>query len=209
MHDDPHEGGAHGEDREHVVVVAMGEVGHLVLARRDVRAEQRRGGHAEPVAASRHVIELEGETPQHLREGHGEDAEEDLRVAHAHEAEEGRDERRRDDAAHHQHLEGRDLEVLDEQGHRVGAHAEIGGVSEGEQSRVAQQEIEAEGGDGHDKTVGEQRGLVRLDQPREEREGHEERDDPAQHAKRRQGERAHGRPKTPAGRISSTTAAMR
>jgi hypothetical protein len=82
-------------------------------------------------------------------------------------------------------------------------------VSEGEQAGVAEEEIEAEGGDGHDEAVGEQRGLVGLDQPREKREDHEDGDDPPQDAHRGQGERAHGRPKTPAGRMSSTTAAMR
>ena len=149
VHDDPHHGHADDEDREHVVVVPVGQEVELVLRRRRMNAaEQGRRGHAEAVGAAGHPEELEGEAPQHLGQRHREDAEEDLRVADAEQrrrarppAAEARMPARRNS------LHGVELEVLDDEGHRVGAHAEVGGVAEGQEAGVAQQQVEAERGD--------------------------------------------------------------
>ena len=84
---------------EHVVVVGGSRsAGMRRRPWQSIAAEERGRGHAEAVGAAGHPEELEGQAPQHLGQRHGEDAEEDPRVAHADEAEQRRDhaaERRR------------------------------------------------------------------------------------------------------------------
>ena len=56
-------------------------------------------------------------------------------------------------------------EIAHDEGDRVGAGAEIGGMAERQQAGVAEQQIEAERGDGKDQPVGQQLGLVEIDEP--------------------------------------------
>src|SRR3989454_1118595 len=119
VHDHPHQRDAQTEHDEHVVVVRVRHEDRLVPRARHEPAEERRRRHAQPVGPARHPEELEGERPEHLREGQREDAEEDRRVADADDAEERGDEDRGDDGADQEQLHGADLEVLDHQRHRV------------------------------------------------------------------------------------------
>ncbi len=99
-----------------------------------------------------------------------EDAEEDPRVADAEEAEQRRDRRRGEDAAKQKDFHGGDVQVLDDKGHSVGTHAEVGGVTEREEARIAQEKVEAEGGDREDQAVRKECDVVGRDQQREEKQ---------------------------------------
>jgi hypothetical protein len=180
------------------------------------------GGDADAVGAAGHPEELESEAPQHLRQRQREDAEEDARVTHAYEAEQRRHHESAEQSAEDAHFHRFRTEVAHDERHRVGAGAEIGGMAEGEQARVAKQQVEAERGDGHDQTVGEQHRLVGVDDPWQHRQYDE--DDGGRHAdppcrgpgahtgRHRGGDvgaHAHALPNRPVGRTSKTAVAIR
>src|SRR5207253_326932 len=79
VHDHPHQRDAEAERDEHVVVVRVGQERDLVPRPGHQPGEQRRRRHAEAIGAAGHPEELEGKRPEYLREGQGEDAEEDPR----------------------------------------------------------------------------------------------------------------------------------
>ena len=191
VHDDPHDGHADHEDREDVEVVPVRQELELVAPGPDEPAEQGGRGHAEAVAAPGHPEELVGEAPQHLRQRHREDAEEDLGVADTEQPEERGHRPRGQDAAQEKGFHGLELEVFDDERHRVGAHAEVRGVAEGQQAGVAQQQVEAERGDRQDQAVGEQHGLVRRHHERQDDQREQDRRRPGEHATRRPRHRLH------------------
>ena len=197
---------------EHVEVVPMGEEVELVLTggrpHRHGAAEQGRRRHAEAVRAPGDPEELEGEAPQDLRQRQGQDAEEDPRVANAQETEQRGDEGRAEDSREDEDLHRLDLQVLDDEGHGIRPDAEVGGVPERQEARVAEEQVEAEGGDGEDEPVREQHRLVGRHDERQDGERNEDGHRPAHHATGRSGN-THARPKSPAGRMRSTTAAIR
>src|SRR5205809_4313040 len=214
VHDHPHDGYADEEDAEHIVVVLVDqERGLVALARH--HAEQGRRRHAQAVGAAGHPEELEGQAPQHLRQRHGEDAEEDARVEHAGVTEDSGEEHGGRDGAEQVQLHGDDAEVLHHQRDRVGADAEVRGVSEREQPGVAQQQAEPDGRARHHQAVGEQDRLVLLGHPRQDQQYRQNRRRIPQPPYRRagrdddRGHSAHARPNSPAGRTSRTAAAIR
>ena len=82
-------------------------------------------------------------------------------------------------------------------------------MAEGQEAGIAQQQVEAQRGDREDEPVGEQHRLVRG---RQEGQGDEERYRGKADTEQAAGpgaEGTHARPKRPAGRTRSTTAAMR
>ena len=87
-------------------------------------------------------------------------------------------------------------------------------MTEGQQAGVAEQQVEAERRDRHHESVGEQDRLVLVEDvgqgEEHERDGRREGEHPGGGAdveRNRNG--THARPKSPAGRTSSTAAAMR
>src|SRR5881409_3289815 len=219
VHDHPHEDDAGEEDDEHVVVVRVRhEVGLVPRARGEPRQERRRR-HPEAVGAAGHPEELERERPEHLRERERQDTEEDARVPYTHEPEHRGDDDRADDRPEKEQLHRADPEVLDHQRDDVGAHPEIRGMAEREESRVSEKQVEAERRDRHDQPVREQDRRVLRDDPRHDEQDHGDRKGPAEDVTERSGlarvrgrghgRRAHGRPNSPAGRTSRTIAAMR
>src|SRR5881628_2905694 len=205
VHDHPHEDDAGEEDDEHVVVVRVRhEVGLVPRARGEPRQERRRR-HPEAVGAAGHPEELERERPEHLRERERQDAEEDARVPYTHEPEHRGADDRADDRPEKEQL------------HR--ADPEIRRMAEREESRVPEKQVEAERPDRHDQPVREQDRRVLRDDPRHDEQDHGDRQGPAEDVTersglardrgRRDGRRTHGRPKSPAGRTSSTIAAAR
>src|SRR2546422_354365 len=173
----------------------------------------------EAVGAGGYPEELERERPEHLRERERQDAEEDARVPYTHEPEHRGDDDRADDRPEKEQLHRADPEVLDHQRDDVGAHPEIRGMAEREEPRVSEKQVEAERPDRHDQPVREQDRRVLRDDPRHDEQDHGDRQGPAEDATersglardrgRRDGRRTHGRPKSPAGRTSSTIAAAR
>src|SRR5437588_13062413 len=120
------------------------------------------------------------------------------------------------DGAYEEKLHRLHVEVLDHERNRIGAHAEIRRMAEGKQPRVAEEEVEAETGDGEDQPVRELDGPVRIHHPREHgqkrRDRHRPDHDPERRPRRRGAESdgAHvARPKRPAGRTNKTIAAIR
>src|SRR6266446_3420794 len=129
------------------------------------------------------------------------------------------DDPRSDDRAEEEQFHRPDLEVLDHQRDDVGAHPEVRGVAEREEPRVAEEQVEAERRDRHDEAIGQQNRRVRRDDPGDDEQEDGDRHGPAHDVAdqralvrdrgRGHGSCAHGRPKSPAGRISRTIAAMR
>src|SRR5262249_18019023 len=109
---------------------------------------------------------------------------------------------------HQEHLHRLDLEVLDDEGHRVGADPEVRGVPERQEAGVAEEQVEAEGGDGEDQPVGQEHRLVRGHHEGQDGEHGEDGHRPPRRAARRP-PRAHARPNSPAGRMRRTMAAIR
>src|SRR5262249_2033300 len=212
--DEPHHRNAEREHGKHVEVIPMGEeVGLVLVPGRDPQELRRRD--AEAVGAARDPEELEGQAPQHLGQRQRQDGKEDARVADAGVSEERGHHDGCGDGAGDEQLHRFDLPVPDHERHCIGANAEVRGVAEGEEAGVAQEEIETESGDGHDQAVGEQDGLIRVYDPGEKNEQHQDRDCPGHrlHWRAPVGRSGHGAhaffPKSPAGRTSSTIAAMR
>src|SRR6266850_3334481 len=82
----------------------------------------------------------------------------------------------------------------EDEGAPVGAEAEVGGVAEGDQTRIAHDQVERQREEAEDEEIGEERELVTGEHPRQDRE-HE-------HGDQRRGARAahSSSPKRPQGR---------
>src|SRR5215471_15871762 len=124
----------------------MGEKDHLVLSLGKRDPKERRRRHPEPVAPTGEPVELERQTPEHLRQCQSEDAKENPRIADAQEAKQSSDCCGRQNAAEQKDFHGRDVQILHEKGYRIGTHAKVGRVAEREQASVTEEEIKSEGG---------------------------------------------------------------
>src|SRR5216684_484867 len=216
VHDHPHHDYAHDEDGQHVIIIRRDELLESARAGEAEQAQQQaRTGNPQAVAAAGFPIELERQAVEHLGKRQREDAEENLRVAHANIAQQ-----RRRDCDHRNpdqdvELHGMRAEVLDHEGNGVGADAEIGGMAEREQAGVAEQQVESERGDRRDQAVDQKLHLIGVDEARQQEQQQQDR-------RRRGGELEHGAiarsfeiglhhavPNRPVGLTSSTRAAMR
>ena len=99
---------------------------------------------------------------------------------------------------------------------RIGADAEKGGMTKRQQPGIAEQQIEAERGDGGDQSIGQQLRLIEADIGRQQRQQHEH--DGGGREQQQFGPILdladgggchHAVPNKPVGLTSSTTAAMR
>ena len=91
----------------------------------------------------------DAEVVQHLREGERDHDEVDAARADRHRADGERDERRRRDRDEHVQPAVEDA-VEAEDADRIGADADVGGVAEGDEAAVAEDQVEAHRGDGED-----------------------------------------------------------
>src|SRR6266536_3036273 len=172
-------------------------VGEVVEAERGVEGEGglpepelELGDAAQPVVAARPVGQVEGDEVEELGEGQRQHGEVDAAALQAEEADDraaggGEEQARPEPRPQRAHLQ-----LGERDAGAVGAEAVVGGVPEGEQARVAVEQVEAEG---------------------EEAEEGEHRAGPHPHGERAdRGPAAHSSspasPKSPLGRTSSTTA---
>src|SRR5213594_804516 len=151
----PHEGQQAGEALE-PAEVGVGDLRHALLA-------------------ARHLVPLEADGPDDLGEGESQHGEIDLGQPDAEEAEQ-RGERGCDEAGGGEGQEEGHPGLLHEDAGRVGADAEVGGVTEGDEARVAHQEVQARGEERPDgDVVGEERVEARAHRRhREHREEHQQ-----------------------------------
>src|SRR5215471_11666437 len=145
-HDAPEEPEADG-DHEHREEVEV--VGRAVAAdqrqRPDPavdRAEIGVGDLRHALLAARHLVPLEADGPDDLREGERQHREVDAGQAHAEEAEHQRGEPGHDGGRGQRDHERR-AHLLHEDAGGVGADAEVRGVAEGDEARVSHEEVEA------------------------------------------------------------------
>src|SRR5205809_871183 len=110
---------------------------------------------------------MERDEVEELREGQRQHREVDAAAAQREEADEGAPQQRETDAGAERQPQRADLQLGQRDAGAVRAEAPVGGVAEGEQSRVAVEQVEAEGQQPVDQHLGGQR-LV----------GHDERKDP-------------------------------
>ena len=160
-------------------------------------------GHA--LLASRHLVPLEADGPDDLGEGQGEHGEVDARQAHAEEAEhEG--EEPGDHARGGKGEEEGHPELLHEDAGGVGPDAEVGGVAEGNEPGVPNEEVKA-GGEQcpDDDIVGEERVEARAQRRHEER-GDQHEKTPGDSGEQVHGGYLRGRPSRPQGRRTRTVA---
>src|SRR6266581_993966 len=198
--EDP-EAARHQHHRQQIEVIARAEA-----AQQRQRAHPRQVGIGDlghPLLAAGDFVPLEADRPDDLREGQREHREVDAREAHAEEAEDER-EGAGQHAGRGKGEEKRHAGLLHEDAGGVGADAEVGGVAEGDEAGVADQEIEADREEAHDDHVGrDERVEARAERGDEERGDHDER--APRHAGKALDHRS-GRPRRPQGRTMSTTA---
>src|SRR5262245_3499739 len=184
-------GQPHDDERE---VVESERAFEVELPPEELDGEEREATQA--VAAPRHVGQEEGDAVEELGEGQGESGEVEAAPAQTEKAG-GR-------AA--QHGEGRpgrerepdraDLELGEGEAGAVGAEAVVGGVAEGEQARVAVEQVEAEGEETEDQHLrGE--GLVGHEERKHGEEDAEGDDLVAAHEGRERGQGHSARPASP------------
>src|SRR5207244_5026510 len=202
--EDALEGGdRRGDERQGEVV----EGERRVERDRDAGERQRRQGDpAEAVVAAGPVGEVESDEVEELGERERQHREVDATPAQAEEADHRAARRREAEPRREPEPQRADLELRERDTGAIGAEPPVGGVAEGEQPRVAVEEVEAEGEEAVDQELRGER-LVRHE-VREDREDDEERDDgvgrdPASgssHSMRPDS------PKRPLGRTSRTSA---
>src|SRR5262249_15059006 len=164
--------------------IGVGNLGHTLLAAGD-------------------VVPLEADRPHDLGEGQGEHGEVDLGQPHAEEPEHEAGQPRPVSRSRKVQRE-RDGQLLHEDASGVYADTEVGGVTEGDEARVANEEVQADSEQPHDGDVGRDERV----EPRAER-GNEERGDDHERSPGNAGEtidHRSGRPRRPHGRTMSTTA---
>src|SRR5213593_1127265 len=171
--EDALEGGdRRGNERQGEVV--EGERG--VERDRDAGERQRRQGDpAEAVVAAGPVGEVESDEVEELGERECQHREVDATPAQAEEADQRAARRREAEPRREPEPQRADLELRERDTGAIGAEPPVGGVAEGEQPRVAVEEVEAEGEEAVDQDLRGER-LVRHE-VREDREDDEERDD--------------------------------
>ena len=160
---------------------------------RERDAEQRRPRDpGDAVVAHGHAHPAERESPDHHAEGERDHEEVDAHRADGDEAEYRRDRGSGEDRRQKAHPEG-GLAARGEDRDRIGGDAEIGGMPERGEARVAEEQIEAHREDGEDEDLGEQGERVGRQEGRdgkEQRGASRERDRPA---------RGHRLPNSPVG----------
>ena len=141
MHDTPHHDGGDVEEREAVVIERPGqELDFVVLAQFEAEDVHARNAHA--AVAAGQVVELEKERVEQHAEGERQHAEKDADVTNAEKPDGHRDERPRQHDGQEHDLERRDPELSGEHGRAIGAEAEEHGVTERQQTGVAEEQIE-------------------------------------------------------------------
>src|SRR2546426_3126678 len=171
--EDALEGGdRRGDERQGEVV----EGERRVERDRDAGERQRRQGDpAEAVVAAGPVGEVESDEVEELGERERQHREVDAAPAQAEEADHRAARRREAEPRREPEPQRADLELRERDTGAIGAEPPVGGVAEGEQPRVAVEEVEAEGEEAVDQDLRGER-LVRHE-VREDREDDEERDD--------------------------------
>ena len=182
---------------------------------REQAHQQAWAGHAQAVAAAGDPIKLERQAVEHLRERERQDAEEDLRMAHANISQQRRSDGNRRHADQDVELHRMRAEILNREGDAVGADAEIGRMAERQQSGVAEQQVEPERGDRRDQAVGQELHLVgfeirrKQDQNQQDQSRHSGEPYHRTIAKGLDFRFHHAVPNNPVGRTSSTNAAIK
>ena len=134
------------------------------------------------VLAAGEARRLQGEEEHHLGERQGDHGEVDALSADGESAEEKAEKRRDGDAEQDGEL-GRQAPNLGRVGGHVAGHAEIGGVPEGQEPAIAEQEIEGAGEQREAQHLHEEHGIE--DQRRHEQQhGEADEDDPVQALRR-------------------------
>src|SRR5262249_49753151 len=147
MHDAPHHGGGDDEERETVIIERPGqELDLVVLAQFEAEDVHARNPHA--AVAAGQVVELEKERVEQHAEGKRQYAEKDADVTNAEKPDWHRDKRPRQHDGDEHDLERGDPELAGEHGGAIGAEAEKHGVTEREQSGVAEEQIKPQQRDG-------------------------------------------------------------
>ena len=150
-------------------------------------------------------VERDAKVVEHLGESERDHDEVDAAGAHRHRAD-GRGDQSAG-ADRHQQVDPAVGDAVEaEDAHGIGANAEIGGMAEGHQPAVAEDQVQADGGDGEDQDAPRQVDVVRLaERGHERRQGHEEhrRDAPEDQP------RSHRFANKPAGLTARTTAISR
>ena len=177
--------------------------------------EERGTQHADARVAAGEVVELEQERMEQHAEGQRQDAEENAHVAHReHRHGDGRDDRR---GARQQEdrFETLDAELARQHSRTIGADRHEERVAEGEQTGIAEQQVEAEQRDGVGEGRQDQRDVVGLRDAREREQYDQHCDDEREphdvSPVRRCARVAHSTtlPNRPAGRTTSTTITTR
>src|SRR5262249_44525789 len=114
-----------------------------------------------------------GEGPQHLRQRECQNAEEDSRMPHADVAEQGRYDGRDRQPDQDVELHRMNAGIAQQKRDRIGADAEKGGMTKRQQPGIAEQQIEAERGDGGDQSISQELRLIEADVGRQQRQQHE------------------------------------
>src|SRR5262245_18649750 len=105
--------------------------------------------------------------------------------------------------------------IAQQEGDRIGADAEEGGMTKRQQPGIAEQQIKAERGDGGDQSIGQELRLIEADIVWQQRQQYEDDSRGGQQqqfgpiAEAGEGGGRHAVPNRPVGLTSSTTAAMR
>jgi len=141
-HDTLHDQKAGGEEDQQKVIVETMEKFRPPHPF-EVESEEDRDGHPHSVRSSGEVVELEKQGKEDHGQGHGQDGEKDLGVAHAEKPENQGDHQGKEKGGRDQDLQPVPIgEVAGDHGHGIGPGGEIGPVAEGKQAGVAEQQVE-------------------------------------------------------------------
>ena len=158
VHDPPHHQRGNDQKRQAIVIEGAGEELDLVVLR-ELQPEDAHARHPHAAVAAGQVIELEQEGIKQHAEGEREHAEEDAHVADAEEPDRNGGEHGAEHHGREHQLEGLDPEHAREESRAIGAGAEKHRMPEGEEPGIAEEEIEAEEGDGVAEERDHQRGV--------------------------------------------------
>ena len=196
-HDAQHDGGGRRQQDERVVVERPREELNLVEVLQRL-AEQEGAQHAHAFVATGEVIELAEKGVEQHAEGEREHAEVDLHVAHGEQADRYGHRHRHRGRRQQDELHVEDVQLAREPGRRVGPERHEERVAEGQQPRVAEEQVEAEQRDAVAEGGQHQRRRVRPARERQQ----QKRD--ARHRERHAADHAVALANRPAGRTTRT-----